>query len=202
MVGSRMVVESLDVRKTLKRKLESHDYFGLSIDFVDNLFRQTVDRWRRRHQRRSTTTNAEMGMPCCKQTTVCTRPTTTIHQHSNRDRGRQLTNRIGLNDSVERRSLVSKPKSFIFISNFVLSTLTDDGIHHHTCEMVTASPCTKSHQKRYSPSFLFLSVFYFDRQCHDDDHYDIWDNACWVNLSLIPFFSFSKLTFVYFCFSG
>ena len=39
-----MVVESLDVRKTLKQKLESHDYFGLSIDFVDNLFRQTVDR--------------------------------------------------------------------------------------------------------------------------------------------------------------
>ena len=198
-----MVVESLDVRKTLKRKLESHDYFGLSIDFVDNLFRQTVDRWRRRHQQRSTTTNAEMGMPCCEQTTVCTRPTTTIHQHSNRDRGRQLTNRIGLNDSVECRSLVSKPKSFIFISNFVLSTLTDDGIHHHNLwdgDWIVMHKISSKKVFSFFPFSFSFSVFYFDRQCHDDDHYDIWDNACWVNLSLIPFFFFFKTNICLFLF--
>ena len=111
-------------------------------------------------QRRSTITNAEMGMPCCEQTTVCTRPTMTIHQHSNRDRGRQLTNRIGLNDFVGRRSLVSKPKSFIFISIFVLSTLTDDEHHHNLWD----GGCHKiSSNKAFSffPFPFSFSVFFY-----------------------------------------
>ena len=153
-----MVVESLDVRKTLKQKLESHDYFGLSIDFVDNLFRQTVDRWWRRHPTTIHNNKCWDGDPCCKQTTVCTRPTTTIHQYSNRDRGRQLTNRIGLNDSVERRSLVSKPKSFIFISNFVLSTLTDDDIHHHN---LWDGGCIVMHKISLKKVFSFFPFFLY-----------------------------------------
>ena len=47
-VGCRMVVGIIGCKewKTLKRKLKSHDFFGLSIDFVlivDNYF-DTVDR--------------------------------------------------------------------------------------------------------------------------------------------------------------
>ena len=92
-------------------------------------------------------------------TTVCT-PTTTIHQHNNQDGGRQLTNRMGLNDSVGRRSLVSKPKSFIFISIFVLSTLTDDEHHHNLWD----GGCHKiSSNKAFSffPFPFSFSVFFY-----------------------------------------
>ena len=130
-------------------------------------------------QKRPKSCWSHLGLGFLLTTTVCTPTTTTIHQHNNQDGGRQLTNRMGLNDSVERRSPVSKPKSFIFISIFVLSTLTDDEHHHNLwdggCYIMHKISSNKVFSVFPFPFSFSSSVFCFDRRCHDDDYYDIWE---------------------------